>query len=185
MQIPLQITFRGLPPSPAIEKSIREHAAKLERFYDRLTRCRVVVESPHRRHNKGKLYHVSLDLTVPGAELVVNREPHQRHEHEDVYVAIRDAFNAAARQLEDYARRQRGEVKSHGGRPVGRVVQLFPEERYGFIDTTDGRHVYFHKNSLVNGDFETLEVGTPVEVLFLEAAPDRTPQATTVRILRP
>lgn len=108
MAIPIQLTFRDIDPTPAIEASVREHAAKLEKYHQRITRCRVVVEAPHRHHHKGKIFHIRIDLTVPGHELVVNRDPSQNHAHEDAYVAIRDAFEAAERQLEDLVRRQRG-----------------------------------------------------------------------------
>lgn len=113
MQIPLQVTFRELPHSDAMEAKIREKVQKLERYYDRITSCRVMVERTHRNHNKGDLYHVRIDLTVPGKEIVISREHHDNHAYEDAYVAIRDAFDAAARQLEEYARIQRGEVKRH------------------------------------------------------------------------
>ena len=113
MQMPIRITFRGLAPSPAIEERIHARAADLERFSDRITHCHVVVEAPHRHHHQGMLYHVRVDLTVPGAHLVVNRQPADHHAHEDVYVALRDAFDAARRQLEERVRRQRGAVKAH------------------------------------------------------------------------
>ncbi len=108
MTIPLQVTLKDMPQSDAVETRIREKVGKLGRFYDRINSCRVVVESPQRHRHQGKLYSVRIDLTVPGAELVANRT-----QDEDVYVAIRDAFVAITRQLEDFARRQRGEVKTH------------------------------------------------------------------------
>ncbi len=108
MQIPLQVTLKDMPQSEAVESRIREKAEKLSRFYDRIISCRVVVESPHRHQHQGKLYSVRIDLTVPGAELVANRA-----QDEDVYVAVRNAFVAITRQLEDFVRRQRGEVKTH------------------------------------------------------------------------
>lgn len=108
MQIPLQITLRDMPASPAVETRIREKAEKLNRHFDRIMGCRVVVEMPQRHKHQGKLHCVHIDLTVPGSEIAVNRV-----ENEDVYVAIRDAFSAAQRQLDDYAARQRGDVKSH------------------------------------------------------------------------
>ena len=104
MELPLQISFRGMSKSPATETLIRERAAKLERFHDRITACRVVVEAHHRHQHKGRLYHVRIDLTVPGREIVVAREPADDHSHEDIKVAIHDAFDAARRQLEDYVR---------------------------------------------------------------------------------
>ena len=75
MEIPLQITFRNMPPSEAIEDNIREKLSKLESFYDRIMSCRVIVEAPHRHHRKGNVYEVRIDLTVPGGELVINRSP--------------------------------------------------------------------------------------------------------------
>jgi ribosomal subunit interface protein len=114
MQLPLQITFRNLDRSEAIEAGIREHAEKLERYCDRITGCRVVVAAPHKHHQQGNHYHVRIDVTAPGAELVANREPNEHHAYTDVYVAIRDAFDAIRRQLEDYERRGRRQAKSQG-----------------------------------------------------------------------
>ncbi len=119
MQIPLQVTFRGFPHSEAMENRIREKVQKLERYYDKITSCRVMVERTHHKHHKGDLYHVRIDLTVPGKEIVISREHHDNHAYEDAYVAIRDAFQAAARQLEEYARIQRGEVKGRGKAALG------------------------------------------------------------------
>jgi len=180
MQVPLTITFRNMPPSPAIEADIHEKAAKLEEFYARITSARVVVETPHRQHRQGKLFHVRIDLRVPGRELVVSREPAAHHAYEDVYVAIRDAFDGAKRQLEDYAREMRGSVKTHEPPRQGRIVRLHAEDGYGFIETPDGREVYFHGNSVVDGDFDRLAVGD--DVRFSEEAGERGPQATTVHL---
>jgi len=110
---PVEIVFQNFASSPAVEARIRERAEKLDRFYDQIMGCRVAVEASHRRHHKGNLYHVRIDLTVPGEELVVSRVPDDKQAHEDIYVAIRDAFDAMRRQLEDYARRRRGQVKRH------------------------------------------------------------------------
>jgi ribosomal subunit interface protein len=109
MQVPLQITFREMAPSAAVDARVREKATWLEQFCDDITACHVVVEERHRHQHQGRLFHVRIDLTVPNKVLVVNRDPHEHHTHEDVYVAIRDAFDAARRQLEDYVRVQRGD----------------------------------------------------------------------------
>lgn len=183
MQQPLQISFRDMEPSAAVEARIREKAEKLDRFYDRIVSCRVVVESPHRHHHKGNLYHVRIDLTIPEGELVANRQNGQNHAHEDVYVAIRDAFDAMRRQLEEYARRRRGAVKVHEGLSQGSISDLVQDEDYGTIATLDGREVYFHRNSVLDGDFETLQVGTPVR--FLEAQDDPGPKASSVYVVGP
>lgn len=113
MSLPVQITFRGIEPSAAIEAKIREKVEGLDACYSRITRCRVVVETPHRHQQHGKLYHVRIDIAVPDAELVVSRNPQEHQAHQDVFIAIRDAFHAARRQLEEYARRRRGETKAH------------------------------------------------------------------------
>lgn len=128
---PVQITYRNMEPSPAVTARIEEEAAKLDSFFDRITSCRVIVEAPHRHHKWGELFHVRIDLGVPGGELVVSHEPSarpaagqeeeaalrkhiERHpEHKDVYVAVRDAFASGRRQLQDHVKRLRGEVKTH------------------------------------------------------------------------
>lgn len=99
MQVPTQITFRNFDRSEFIENAIHEKVAKLEAMTDRLTSCRVAVEALHRHQHKGHLYHVRIDLTLPGKELVIGHEGHDKHAHEDVYVAIRDAFGAMGRMV--------------------------------------------------------------------------------------
>lgn len=113
MQLPLQITFRNMDHSKEIEEVIQRKAEKLETFFDRIMGCRVMVEAPHKHHQNGRHYHVRIDLTVPGEELVINRDPPKRSEFEDVHVSLRDAFDAAKRQLQAYIQRRRGEVKTH------------------------------------------------------------------------
>jgi ribosomal subunit interface protein len=176
MEIPLQITARNLELTDAIRTDIQEKAEKLDRFYDRIMRCRVVVESPHRHHHEGKLYNVHIDITVPGAELVVKREP-----NEDLYVAIRDSFHAARRELEDFARRNRGDVKHHEEAPHARISAVFPEKGYGFLMTPDNREIYFHEHSVINHDLKNLKVG--MEVRFVEEEGIKGPQASTVTVL--
>lgn len=112
VEIPLQITFRNMEPSPAVEARLREKAAKLQRLYGKITACRVVVEAPHEPH-KGRSFKVSIDLSAPGREILVSKGVGDDHAHEDVYVAIRDAFDAASRKLDDTGRRRRGDVKHH------------------------------------------------------------------------
>jgi ribosomal subunit interface protein len=179
MKLPLQITFRNMPPSPAIEAAVRKKADRLDRFSKHIMACRVVVEAPHRRHHQGKQYHVRIDLTVPGGELAVSREPALHQAHEDVYVAIRDAFDAAARQLEDHTRRQRGQTKVHATEPRGRIARLVPEQDFGFIETSDGREIFFHRHSVLGEEFDRLELGDDVN--FVEEPGDKGPQASTVR----
>jgi len=181
MQIPLLITFRNLDRSPVVEASVREHAEKLDKYYDRIMSCRVVIEERHKHHRHGNHYHVSVDVTVPGAELVASREPDPHHAYTDVYIAIRDAFDTMRRQLEDYARQHDQRLKVHAAPPHGRIVELNPAEDYGRIETLDGRLIYFHRNSVLGADFDGLTIGA--EVRFDEEAGERGPQASTVHVI--
>lgn len=180
MQRPLEIVFRNLDPSPAVDTKIRERVAKLEQYYGNIISCRVLVETDHRHHHKGNLYHVRVEVKVPDTELVASREPAKHHAHEDVNVAVRDAFNAITRQLEDFARRQRGKVKSHEAPPHGEVIELEPMEDYGMIRSANGDLVYFHRNSVVDADFDKLAIGDTVR--YTEEMGDAGPQASTVHV---
>lgn len=177
MRIPLQITFRGIDASDALKADIEARARELETYCGDITSCRIMVETPHRRHRTGALYHVRIDITVPGEELIVDRSPDQHVEHKDVHVALRDAFQAARRELQDYVRLRRREVKTHVGPPHGVVTQVFHDQGYGFLQGPDGRDIYFHANSVI-GDFAELEPGA--EVRYAEEMGERGPQASTV-----
>lgn len=181
MQTPLQIAFRNLERSEAIAAKIEERAAKLESYYDPIIGCRVTVEAQHKHHRRGNQFHVRVDVTVPGGELVASREPDEHHSYSDVYVAIRDAFDAMRRQLEDHARKQRRQVKAHETPPHGRIVELHPDEDYGMIEAPGTGLVYFHRNSVVDADFDKLEIDA--EVRFDIEMGERGPQATTVYLI--
>ena len=160
MQIPLQISLHGIAHSEALYDAIRERAQKLERYYDRIMSCRVVLELAGRHQRKGKQYSARIDLKVPGGEIAVT------HEHdEDLQVALRDAFDAARRRLEDYARSQRGDVKRHPPEYTGRVARIDAEQGIGFIATEDGREYYFSRDNVVTPPFEHLAVGTVVHFI--------------------
>lgn len=178
----VQITFRDIDPSPAIEEYAMERAAKLDRFCDAIQRCHVTIEAPHRHHRQGKRYNVRIDVTVPGAELVVSRDPAENLAHEDVYACIDAAFDDAQRRIEDYVRRRRQEVKQHEATPHGRVVHLDPHEGFGFLETVTGERVYFHRNSVLNGAFERLQIGSQVRYVAQEGREG--PQASTVELVR-
>ena len=180
MKLPPQVTFKGMDASAAIETRIQQSARKLDRFNDCIMSCRVVVEAPHRHHHKGNVYHVIVEVMVPGGEIVVNRSGERNHAHEDVHVAIRDAFAAMARKLEDYARRQRGALKSRDTPRHGRIARLYAREGYGFIESADGLDVYFNETALRGADIGTLEVGTPVRFEMTDIESNDGPEATTV-----
>jgi cold shock CspA family protein/ribosome-associated translation inhibitor RaiA len=167
--------------SEAIDAIVREKATKLESFSSHITSCRVLVEPASRHRRRGNSYEVRIDLTVPGEEIAVTRKPGQHAGYEDIQVALRDAFDAARRQLEDYVRRRRGAVKAHDATPHAHVSKLFPVEGYGFLETPEGREVYFHRDSVLQEGFERLESGD--EVTFVGEEGEKGPQASTVRVV--
>ena len=183
MQTQPQVSIDDLPIDEAVRDAALDHIAELERYSDRITGCHVVVAQPHRHHRGGNLYSVRVDLVVPGSEIIVNREHHRDHAHEDVFVALRDAFLAARRQLEDHARRMRGAEKAHTPRASGRISQVFPLQGYGFIETADGREVYFHRHAISDEEFRVADIGTPV--FFSEEEGDEGPQASAVHLIHP
>ena len=201
MQLTPTITFRGIYPSAALEAEIRNRIRKLETYYRTIMGCRVLVEYVQRHHETGNRYHVRIDLTVPGEEIVVAHEASQHATRQDVdaermtreaepdperkhaRVAVREAFDTARRRLQDYARRQRGAVKTAARQPHGRVARLFPIDEFGYIEAEDGREVFFGKSSVLNNAFERLTVGSAVS--FVEEPGNKGLQASTVKLLHP
>ena len=177
MKIPMQITLRNVDQSEALETRIREKAKKLESFFEHIISCRVVVDMPHNHKHQGRAFNIRIDVGVPGREIVVNRD-----RHEDVYVALRDAFDATRRQLDDYVQRLRGDTKHHQPEFIGAVLRLFPEDGCGFILRADGDELYFHRDNVVSPAFHQLNVGD--EVKFIEELAAEGPQAKRVSIGR-
>lgn len=177
---PVQINWPDISPEKRVEDYIYKRAAKLTTFFGQINGCQVVVEPLHQHRIGGNLYHIRIDLEVPDEVLVVNREPELHETHKDLHVAIRDAFDEAQRQLENYADKIQKEVKFHRAAPAGRISKLFPQEGYGFIRVPDGSEFYFNRNSLVDADFNNLRIG--MEVVFREAPGEKGPQARNVRL---
>jgi cold shock CspA family protein len=198
MTVTPQVTFRNMETAPELEEAVRKEAGGLDRFFDRITSCRVVIEGP-RRKEYGGLYNIRVDLGVPGEELVVDQnptlhaglqaieamrktkqsEPHR--ERRDARRAIHEAFREMRRRLQDYARRMRGDTKQHAGLSLGTVTRLSPEEGFGFLEA-DGHGVYFHRNSVLAGHFDRLRIGSRVR--FAEEMGEKGAQASSVRLVR-
>ena len=176
MQSTLKITSRDFGIPESIHNEICDKAAKLERFYKDLIDCEVAIEAPVGHHRKGGPFTVRIDLQVKGKELVVSNRSNP-----DLQAAIRESFDAARRQLEDYSREMQHKTKAHESTPIARVARLFPDAGYGFIATPEGRELYFHRHSVLEPGFDHLEVGT--EVRFDEEEGEQGPQATTVKPL--
>jgi len=183
MQRPVQLRWHHIPPSEPLAERVREKVKGLDRIYDRLTGCIVTLEQPSRHHRQGgPLYRVRIELAVPGGKLVVGRDPTKTRTHGDLYAAVNAAFDEARRQLRDRSQRLGDEAKVPPPPPRGVVVRLFPEDGYGFLQTPEGREIYFNARSVLKGGFPRLRVGSLVR--FVEEAGDEGPQASTVTPLR-
>ncbi len=182
METLAEIDFQGIEERAQLREEIERHLAELESRYGRITAARVVLKGPGGRHQTGGLYEINIRLSLPdGKDVVVERTPHEDERHADIHFAINDAFHRARRQLQDQARRIRGQVKHHDTQPVGAVLRLDPSGDFGFLQASDGHEIYFHRNSVLDAAFDRLKIGT--RVTFVEEAGDKGPQASTVRLL--
>ncbi len=180
MQVPVEIDFQGVEPDAPLRAGIERRIGELETRFGRVTSCRVVLKGPGGRHKTGGLYEVNIQLVLPGGRTVnVGRTPSVDERHSNIDFAINDAFKRTRRRLQDKARRLQGQVKASEGPPIGTVIRL--QDDYGFLESADGREIYFHRNSVLNNTFDRLTTGT--RVAFAEVAGEKGPQASTVRIL--
>ena len=175
MVFPIHITANDFPLSQGHEQEIRGQAAELGQSSDCICKCRVVVEAPLGGQADGP-YNVRINVSVPDTELVVNRQATQ-----DLSVAIQAAFEAARRRIEEYEREHQACLPLAEGSPAARVKVLSREQGYGFLETADGREVYFHRNCVRHAAFDRLAVG--MEVYFTEEQGETGPQASTVIIV--
>ena len=182
MQVTAQLDFHDFEPTEQQRELIEQKIAGLVEFFGRITACRVVMKGPGHRHRTGGLYEVNIHLVLPdGREVAVERTPDEDERFADPAFAINDAFNRIRRRLQDEARHLRGDVKSHAPQPTATVREVRPEEGYGFLQTEDGREIYFHQNSVLDSAFGRLKPGE--RVTFVEEEGDKGPQASTVKIL--
>jgi cold shock CspA family protein/ribosome-associated translation inhibitor RaiA len=183
MRVPLELTFRNVEKTRALEEYIRDQVRGLDQASDSLVSCRVAVEKPQEHLRSGSPYRVRIDLRLPPRrELVVRREAGEGDIHDDVRTVLSQAFEAARRKLLAQMARLRGEVKTPAAQEqVAFVVRLFPDEDYGFLKTSDALEYYFHRNSVLRNGFERLEIGTKVR--FAAEQGEEGPQASTVEIL--
>ncbi len=183
MQIPVEITYRDVQKSEEIENLIYEKVEKLERICGWMIRCNVTLEQPQKHQRSGNPYRVRIEITIPpGHELIVKREAGEGDMHDSLATVIRQAFDAARRKVQDQVEKQHKEVKQHPDQEVQAFVsKIFPQEGYGFLKSREGRDVYFHKNSVLNDDFERLNIGTGVR--YVEEEGEKGLQASTVAIV--
>jgi cold shock CspA family protein len=183
METEPKIVFENLDTSDALRQKILEEIEHLEKFHGRMTACRVVVSKPEKHKHRGALFQVRIHLVLPGGREVAVRPSTTRHQkNQDALVAIRRAFDAARRQLEDKVRRMRGDVKTHeAAQDHGTVARIFPEEGYGFIASSDGQDIYFHRNSVIGARFSDLEPGAAVR--YVAEQGEKGAQASTVHVI--
>jgi cold shock CspA family protein len=183
MQKPLELSFRNVAKSDAIEDLVRQKVDKLERLCRYITSCRVTIDQPQEHQRVGNPYQVLVEVRIPpGHDLVVKREPGESNMHDPLDVIVRDSFDAMQRQVKKVVDQQRDEVKRHPEQENMAIVQeVNREEDYGFIRTVDGRSIYFHKNAVIQDDWDRIEAGTGVR--FVEKMGVDGPQASTIQIV--
>jgi ribosomal subunit interface protein len=177
--IPFQITFKDFAESDAVWMAIQERIERLEKMASRITRCDVVVSCNHRHRHADRLYQVQIHIHLPRKEIVINRHPSQHEAHRDIYLAVRDAFSAAERQLVDKSQVSRHETKNHApSYELGKIEKIFSNEGYGFLKDESGREIYFAKTSVLVKSFDDLAIGQKVR--FVEELGEQGPQVTSL-----
>ena len=183
MQKAVQLSWHHIRQSPAVAARVREKVEQLERYHPRITGCAVTLEAPSHHHRKaGPQYRVRIELTVPGGRFVVGRDPTKTRAHADLVAAVNAAFREARRRLQDHLRRLDRRVKTHVPPASAVVARLFPDQGYGFLETPDGREIYFHEHSVLRRAFPRLRAGSRVH--FVEEVGEEGPQASTVSPVR-
>jgi cold shock CspA family protein len=182
MQVPVEVSFQNCEPTEQLRSEVLRQAQRLEKFSDRITSCRVVVHGPQTRHQHGDTFKVDIRIAMPQHhDVIVNHAHGDVPENEHASVAISNAFAAAQRRIEDAVREMRGQVKTHIPSDSGRVARFLAGEDCGFIETADGRELYFHRNAVIDGAFDRLLVGS--EVRFVEEEGEKGPQASSVHVV--
>ena len=182
MQTPLELAYQDVDITPDIQKLIDGNVEALEQRFGRVTSCKIIIRGPGNRHQTGGLNHISIRLALPdGREVNVGRTPKQDQRHADLAFAVNDAFKRARRQLQDQARRLQAQVKTHAEQPIGTVVRIDPNGDFGFLKSSDGSEIYFHRNSVLEDGFGALSVGS--RVTYCEEIGAKGLQASTVKLL--
>jgi ribosomal subunit interface protein len=181
MDYPLEITYRDIERSQALDALIHEKVAKLERLFDHIIGIHVTIERPvHRSTGRNNPWRVRIELSVPNDMIVITREPNEHNDQyrEDAFAAVRDAFERCTRKLQDYKARIQGHVKVSHVPPHARIIRVFPYEGYGFVATSEGRELYFHENAVVGSTIHELKPG--MEVRFAESSDESGPHVSSL-----
>ena len=180
MEIPAQVEFQGVEASPSLRDAIDAQITGLEKRFGGIISCRVVLKGPGAHHVGGR-YEVSIRLGLPGGrEVNVGRNMGNDKRRSDLQFAINSAFRRARRGLQERVQRLQGQVKTHAAEPLGVVRTFDPGGNFGFLESADGREIYFHRNSVLGGAFARLAPGIPVT--FFEEMGEKGLQASTVKL---
>lgn len=184
VKVPIEISYREVNKTDELDNLIREKIDKLEKICDYMTSGRVAVEKPQQNLKAGNPYRVRLEFRIPPQhQIIVKREPGEGEKNDPLEAVIRDAFEAARKQIKELVEKSRKDVKKHPEQEVAAIVnRVFPDEGYGFIRAMDGREIYFHKNSVLNDEFTKIKEGTGVR--YFEVQGEKGPQASTVQIIQ-
>jgi len=190
MILSTQVTFRNMTAIADVRKTIESRIQKLESVCKPILRCRVTIEAPANHHRKGDPFNVRIDTTLTDGRITVKHSESMytgkgdgdtTSERNCLMLAVRGAFSAARRKLQEHARLRRADVKTHEPNLTATVSRLFPKESYGYLETPDGREIYFHEHRVLGSPFKKLKAGARVQ--FVEESGLKGPQASTVRII--
>jgi cold shock CspA family protein len=183
METPFELEIQGFEPSSHLREQIAAQLSKLERRYGRITACRVAIRAPNAHHKMGEPYFVTVRLALPSHRDVMVKTPPRGMDARqgNLTFAVNDAFRRADRQLRDYVSRMKGRPTVRESSPKGKVIRLDPSGEFGFLETEDGREIYFHAHSVLDGKFDRLKPG--MSVAFHEETGEMGPQASTVRMV--
>lgn len=193
MTVPVQVTFRNMTAIEDVRKEIETRVQKLETYCKPILNCQVTIEAPAKHHRKGAPFQVRIDATLSDGRIDVKyaessypagmrKNQDTSSEHNLLMFTIREAFSAGRRQLHDHALKRRAGVKTSEPDIIATISDIFPEKGYGYLETPEGRQIYFHENSIVGTRFEKIKLGAQVH--FVEEPGLKGPQASAVRVLR-
>lgn len=183
MQTHPDIVFDGLDPAPHVREHVTHRVERLGRIAERIVACRVSVDQPRERPRHGHKPPVRVEVTIPGKTFAVTRKPGDAGAHSDLLVAVRDAFDIMEQRLRQWKERHSGAPVRQVEQPAGRVIELHRPEGWGRIALGDGQIVYFHRHSMMDGEFEALRIADAVEVILDEEDSGHGPRASAVRRL--
>lgn len=175
-----EITFPDFDPSDAIRADIEKYLVKIEKLYDKIIFCHVSVRAPH-RHQRKHIYHINIQLEIPGEDIIINKEPEKDYSHTDIHLAIRDAFNSLKRSLRKRVKGKKTKLKTIETHDYAMIKSFDSNQGFGFVADSSGREIYFHKNSIINFNPDELKPG--LKVKFVEEPGEKGQHVTSMSVV--